>query len=142
MFCLQVSLISKRYCGRLSRKKIYESYIWKVEFPLRRSRIYYQPKSKVRNQNSSKAIDDVFFLFFKWLHSFLCCIYWDWWHLSSKCSLYFFLFVLDECKCFLEVNLIKESSSLIETLLKPDTPSLDDKMSLIVNLIILLSNFL
>ena len=67
--CLQISLISKRYSRRLSRKQISESYIWKVEFPLRRSQIYYQPESKVRNQNLSKTIDDVFFK--KWIHSFL-----------------------------------------------------------------------
>ena len=60
LICLQISLISKRYSRRLSRKQILESYIWKVEFPLRRSQIYYQPKSKVRNQNLSKTTDDVF----------------------------------------------------------------------------------
>ena len=60
LICLQISLISKRYSRRLSRKQISESYIWKVEFPLRWSQIYYQPKSKVRNQNLSKTIDDVF----------------------------------------------------------------------------------
>ena len=69
LICLQMFLISKRYSRRLSRKQISESYIWKVEFPLRRSQIYYQPESKVRNQNLSKTIDDVFLK--KWIHSFL-----------------------------------------------------------------------
>ena len=80
-------------------------------------------KSKL--QNLSKTIDGVFLK--NWLHSFLGFISWDWSHLSSKSSFYYFLSVLDECKCFLEINLIKESCSLIETLLKPHTLSLDDK---------------
>ena len=37
LICLQISLIDKSYSCRLSRKKIWESYIWKIEFPLRRS---------------------------------------------------------------------------------------------------------
>ena len=95
------------------------------------SQIYYQPKSEVKNQNLSKTIDDIFSK--NRLQSFLGCIFWDWSHLSS---------VLDECECVVKINLIKESCSLIETLLEPHTPSLDNKMLLVINLIILLSNFL
>ena len=104
------------------------------------SQIYYQPKSEVKNQNLSKAIDDIFLK--NRLQSFLGCIFWDWSHISSKSSLSYFLSVLDECECFVKINLIKEFCSLIETLLEPHTPSLDDKMLLVINLIILLSNFL
>ena len=46
---------------------------------------------------------------------------------------------LDECKCFIEINLIKESCSLTETLLKPHTPGLEDKIPLVTNLISLSS---
>ena len=39
------------------------------------SQIYYQPKSEVKNQNLSKAIDDIFLK--NRLQSFLGCIFWD-----------------------------------------------------------------
>ena len=119
LICLQISLIRKRYCRRLLRKQISESLIRKVDIPLRRSQIYYQSKLKVRNQNLSKNIADIFLE--KLLHWFLGCISWDWSHLTSKVRIYYFLSVLDEFKCFIEVNLIKESCSLIEILLKPHT---------------------
>ena len=49
-----IQLGTAGYQGNKFRKVIYEN------FPLRQSQIYYQPKSKARNQNLSKSIDDVF----------------------------------------------------------------------------------
>ena len=91
--------------------------------------------TKIKGQKS-KLIKNHWWLSLKnWLHSFLGCISWDWSHLSSKSGLYYFLSALDECKGFLEINLIKESFSLIETLLKPHRTSRDDKMPLVINLL-------
>ena len=124
---------------------IKETNFWKLDL---KSRVSFTAlanllPAKIKGQKSKLIRSHWWHLFLKkWLYSFLCCIFWDRSLLSSKSSLYYFLPVLDQCKCFLEINLIKESSSLIETLLKPGTTSLDDKMPLLINLIILLSNFL
>ena len=110
---------------------IKETNFWKLELKSRVSFTEFANlfPAKIKGQKSKLIRNHLWCFFFKkkWLHSFLCCISWDWSHLSSKSSLYYFLSVLDECKCFLEINLIKESCSLIETLLKPHTLSLDDK---------------
>ena len=80
-----------------------------------------------------------FFFLNEFIHFFVAFLGIDHIYIKKQSLL---LSVLDECKCFLEINLIKKSSSLIETLLKPNTPSLDDNMPLVINFIIALSNFL